>query len=61
MYAVKKLKKQKNIRKVTDILSTSAEVKSFRISLEEKTEKAFEAFAQGKQRVRELAHMKYLD
>lgn len=61
MYAVKKLKKQKNIRKVTDILSTSAEVKSFRISLEEKTEKAFEAFAQGKQRVRELAHIKYLD
>ncbi len=42
---------------VTDILSTSAEVKKIRISLEEKTEKAFEAFAQGKQRVRELAHL----
>ena len=61
MYAVKKLKKQEQIRKVTDILSMSAEVKDFRISLEEKTEKVFEAFAQGKQRVREMAHVKYLD
>lgn len=61
MYAVKKLKKQKNIKKATDILSTPEEVKAFRILLEKKTEKDFEAFAQGKQKVREMAHMQYLD
>ena len=58
MYAVKKLRKQKKIKKATDILSTPEEVRGFRVSLEQKTE---EAFAQGKQKVREMAHMKYLD
>ena len=61
MYAVKKLRKQKKIKKVTDILSTPEEVRDFRVSLEQETEKAFEAFAHGKQKVKEMAHMKYLD
>ena len=61
MYAVKKLRKQKKIKRAIDILSTPEEVRGFRVSLEQKTEKAFEAFAQGKQKVREMAHMKYLD
>ena len=61
MYAVKKLRKQKKIKRAIDILSTPEEVRGFRVSLEQKTEEAFEAFAQGKQKVREMAHMKYLD
>ena len=61
MYAVKKLRNQKKIKKATDILSTPEEVKAFRVSLEQKTEKAFEEFAEGKQKVREMAHMQYLD
>jgi len=61
MYAMKKLKNQKKVKKATNILSTPEEVKAFRVSLEQKTEKAFEAFTQGKQKVREMAHMQYLD
>jgi hypothetical protein len=61
MYAVKKMRQQKNSKKATDILSTPEEVKAFRVTLEKKTEAAFEEFAQSKQKVREMAHLKYLD
>lgn len=61
MYAAKKLKNQKKIQKATGILSTSTEVRAFRVSLEQETQKAYDDFAQSKQKVRELAHMKYLD
>jgi hypothetical protein len=61
MYAVKKMRQQKSSKKATDILSTPEEVKAFRVTLEQKTEEAFEKFSQSKQKVREMAHLKYLD
>jgi len=61
MYAVKKMRQQKSSKKATEILSTPEEVKAFRVGLEQKTEVAFEKFAQSKQKVREMAHLKYLD
>lgn len=57
MYATKKLK----MKKVKNILSSREEVQKVRQSLEKKTEKAYSEFAQSKQKVRELAHLKYLD
>lgn len=61
MYAVKKMRKQKSSKKATDILSTPEKVKAFRVALEERTEEAFAEFAESKQKVREIAHLKYLD
>lgn len=61
MYAVKKIRKQKNSKKVDDILSTSQDVRAFRVALEQKTEMAFKEIAESKQKVREIAHLKYLD
>ncbi len=61
MYAVKKMRKQKSSKKATDILSTPEKVKAFRVTLEKKTEEAFEQFAQSKQKVRKMAHLRYLD
>lgn len=61
MYPVKKMRKQKSSKKATDILSTPEKVKAFRVALEKKTEEAFEQFDQSKQKVREMAHLKYLD
>ena len=61
MYALKKMRKQNNSKKATEILSTPEKVKAFRVALEQKTEEAFENFAKSKQKVREMAHMKYLD
>ena len=61
MYAVKKMRQQKSSQKANDMLSTPEEVKAFRVALEKKTEAAFEEFAQSRQKVREIAHLKYLD
>ena len=61
MYAAKKLKEQKNIKEAKEILATSSEVKGLRVSLERETEESFNAFAAGKQKVNEMAHLKYLD
>ena len=61
MYAAKKFKEQKEIKEAKEILATSSEVKDLRVSLEQETEASFNAFAQGKQKVVEMAHMKYLD
>ena len=52
---VLKMKRAKNI------LASKAAVRKARRELEQKTEKTFQGYARSKQRVRELAHTKYLD
>lgn len=61
MFAVKKLKRNKNVSRAKDLLSTVEEVKAFRVALEKDTEKAYEAFAQGKRKALALAHGKFFD
>lgn len=57
MNSLKKLK----MKKVHNLLSSKEEVRQVRTALEEKTALAFNEIAQSKQKVRELAHLKYLD
>lgn len=57
MNSLKKLK----MKKVKNLFSVKEDVKKVRSSLEEKTDKAFVEFARSKQKVQELAHLKYLD
>lgn len=54
------LKKMK-MRKVKNLLSSKEDVSKVRTSLEQRTEKAFNDFTKSKQKVREMAHQKYLD
>jgi hypothetical protein len=57
---MKSLKKVKMI-KVENILSSKEEVGKVRQSLEKKTGKAFDSFNKSKQKVQEMAHLKFLD
>ena len=57
MNSLKKLK----MTKVKDFLASKEDVKRVGSSLEEKTAQAFLDFAKSKQKVQELAHLKYLD
>ena len=57
MNSLKKLK----MKKVHNLLSSKEEVRQVRTALEKKTALAFNEIAQSKQKVRELAHLKYLD
>jgi hypothetical protein len=57
MNSLKKLK----MKKVKDLLSSKEDVNNVRSSLEKKTAQAFVDFAKSKQKVQELAHLKYLD
>ncbi|MFH0812069.1 MAG: hypothetical protein V2A69_04420 [Pseudomonadota bacterium] len=57
MNSLKSLK----MKKVKNVLSSKTAVKNARTALEKKTEEAFRDFARSKQKVRELAHLKYLD
>jgi hypothetical protein len=57
MNSLKKLK----MKKVTGLLSSKEDVRKVRSSLEQKTAQAFAEFAKSKQKVQELAHLKYLD
>jgi hypothetical protein len=57
MNSLKKLK----MKKVKDLLSSKEDVNNVRSSLEEKTAQAFVDFAKSKQKVQELARLKYLD
>jgi hypothetical protein len=57
MNSLKKLK----MKKVHNLLSSKEEVRQVRTALEKKTERAFNEIAKSKQKVRELAHLKYLD
>lgn len=49
------------MKKVKDLLSSKEDVNNVRSSLEEKTAQAFVDFAKSKQKVQELARLKYLD
>ena len=57
MNSLKKLK----MKKIKNLLSSKEEVRKARFSLEMKTEEAFADFAKSKQKVHEMAHLKYLD
>ena len=57
---MRSLKKVK-MKKKTNLLATKEKVRKARLSLEVKTDKAFSEFAKSKQKVREMAHLKYLD
>jgi len=57
MNSLRKLK----IKKVTTLLSSKEDVNKVRSSLEEKTAQAFDDFAKSRQKVQEMAHLKYLD
>ncbi len=57
MNSFKKLK----VLKVKNLLSSKADVTKVRSSLEQKTAQSFADFAKSKQKVQELAHLKYLD
>jgi len=57
MNSLKKLK----MKKVKNVLSSKEDVNKVRTSLEQKTAKAFGDFAKSKQKVQEMAHLKYLD
>jgi hypothetical protein len=57
---MRSLKKVK-MKKTTSLLATKDKVRKARSSLEVKTEKAFSEFAKSKQKVRETAHLRYLD
>jgi len=49
------------MKKVKNLFSEKKDLKKIRFSLEKKTDQAFVEFARSKQKVQELAHMKYLD
>ncbi len=57
MNALKKVK----MRKVKNLLSSKEAVGKVRASLEQRTEQAFSDFAKSKQKIQEMAHLKYLD
>jgi len=57
MNSLKKLK----MKKVTNLLASKEDVDNVRFSLEQKTAQAFIDFAKSKQKVQEMAHLKYLD
>lgn len=57
MNSLKKVK----MKKVKDLLSSKEAVSKVRASLEQRTEKAFCDIAKSKQKVQEMAHLKYLD
>jgi hypothetical protein len=57
MNSLRKLK----MKKVTTLLSSKEDVNKVRSSLEEKTAQAFDDFAKSRQKVQEMAHLKYLD
>lgn len=57
---MRSLKKVK-MKKATTQLSTKDEVRQARSSLEARTEQAFADFAKSKQKVQEMAHLRYLD
>lgn len=57
MNSLKKLK----MKKVKNLFSSKEDVNKVFASLEQKTAKAFDEFAKSKQKVREMAHLKYLD
>lgn len=57
MNSLKKLK----MKKVTNLLASKEDIDSVRSSLEQKTAQAFIDFAKSKQKVQEMAHLKYLD
>jgi len=49
------------MKKVTALLPSRKDVNSVRSALEKKTEQAFNEFAKSRQKVQEMAHLKYLD
>ena len=49
------------MKKVKDLLTSKEEVKKVRTSLEHRTAQDFKEFAKSKQKVQELAHLKFLD
>lgn len=57
MNSLKKLK----MKKVTNLLASKEDIDNVRSSLEQKTAQAFIDFAKSKQKVQEMAHLKYLD
>jgi hypothetical protein len=57
MISLEKLK----MRKVKGFFSSKEEVGQVRSALENKTAQAFSEFAKSKQKVQEMAHLKYLD
>ncbi|MDL1983557.1 MAG: hypothetical protein LWX54_05110 [Deltaproteobacteria bacterium] len=57
MNSLKKLK----MKKVKNLLSSKEDVNKVRSSLEQKTAQTFVDFAKSKQKVQEMAHLKYLD
>jgi hypothetical protein len=57
MNSLRKLK----MKKVTTLLSSKEDVNKVRSSLEKKTAQAFDDFAKSRQKMQELAHLKYLD
>jgi hypothetical protein len=57
---MRSLKKVK-MKKTSNLLSSKEEVRKARASLEAKTEQTFACFAKSKQKVQEMAHLKYLD
>ena len=57
MNSLKKLK----MEKVKNLLSSKEDINKVRSSLEQKTAQAFIDFAKSRQKVREMAHLKYLD
>jgi hypothetical protein len=57
MNSLKKLK----MKKVKNLFSSKEDVSKVFASLEQKTAQAFADFAKSKQKVLEMAHLKYLD
>ncbi len=57
---MRSLKKVK-MKKSGSLFSSKEKVRRARTSLEEKTEQAFVDFAKAKQKVQEMAHLRYLD
>ena len=49
------------MKKSGSLFSSKEKVRRARTSLEEKTEQAFVDFAKAKQKVQEMAHLRYLD
>lgn len=57
MNSLKKIK----MKKVKNLLSSKEDIDKVCSSLEKKTSKAFIEFAKSRQKVQEMAHLKYLD
>lgn len=57
MLSLKKVK----LKAITGLLASKEDVRKARASLEMKTEQAFADFAKAKQKVQEMAHLKFLD